>query len=181
MELLCIGSLTTPCLYGGYLVSSSMWGCLCNANWRDEAVTLPHLLSAHYVFILSSRRPSRQALLGFVVACFVTWWRSRAVYLHICCKHLCSVMHCELYQMTHFPWWTERCKSRVFFFFLRDHKAPFSHVSRRLRPLDGRVNWWKHLHLAPCKHNRSSLGDRLMPTVWIHGHEHPSKLPDFSC
>ena len=115
MELLLIGSLTTLCLYGGYLVLSSMWGCLCNANWRDEAVTLPHLLSAHCVFILSCRRPSRQALLGFVVACFVTWWRSRAVYLHICCKHLCSVMHCELYQVTHFPWWTERCKSRVVF------------------------------------------------------------------
>ena len=88
----------------GYLVSSSMWGCLCDANWRDEAVTLPHLLSGHYVFILSSRRPSRQALFGFVVACFVTWWRGRAVYLHICYKHLCSVMHCELYQVTHFPW-----------------------------------------------------------------------------
>jgi len=98
-----IGSLTTLFVYGGYLVSRSVWGCLCNANWRDEAVTLPHLLSAHYVFILSSRRPSWQALLGFVVACFVTWWRSRAMYLHICCKHLCSVMHCELYQVTHFP------------------------------------------------------------------------------
>ena len=103
MELLFIGSLTTLFVYGGYLVSSSMWGCLCNTKWRDEAVTLPHLLSAHYVFILSSRRPSRQALLGFVVACFVTWWRSRAVYLHSCCKHLCSVMHCEPYQVTHFP------------------------------------------------------------------------------
>jgi len=103
MELLFIGSLTTLFVYGGYLVSSSMWGCLCNTKWRDEAVTLPHLLSAHYVFILSSRRPSRQALLGFMVAYFVTWCRSREVYLHSCCKHLCSVMHCELYQVTHFP------------------------------------------------------------------------------
>jgi hypothetical protein len=86
--------LTTLSLDGGYLVSSGTRGCLCNANWRDLAVTLSHLLSAHYAFILSFRRPSRQTLLGFVVACFVTWRRSRAVYLHICCKHLCSVMHC---------------------------------------------------------------------------------------
>jgi len=77
-------------------------------------------------------------------------------------------------------------KSRVVFFLgggWRDRKVPFSHVYRRLRSLDGRVNWWKLLHLAPCKHNRSCVGDRLtrMPTVWIHGHEHPAKLPDFSC
>jgi hypothetical protein len=137
----------------------------CEGGWwggcNYQSCSLTVCVSVQYYTIVVCRRWSFRQV-AFDLVCFVAWWFSRAMYLHVSCKH-CGLLYRELYQVHPFPCWTESCKSCTVSFAKR-----WPQVSRNIG-----VNWWTHRRLASRVHYvqtvHSSLGDRFMHAVPLWG------------